>query len=148
MGAETIETITLPMDADSAKALVLNAIGDMQKYRLVDDDEALGLVRWRKGFGWTNPVTIEARFKPGGGGTEVELKAMVMALFDPFGFTKEAMEIATGQIRAHMDARSSGGPIPEPPAERRGMYINAVVILVLFLAMFCMCCGGLIAGGG
>ena len=53
MGAETVETMTLPMDQDSAKALILNAIGDMKKYKLVDEDESLGLVRWRKGFGWT-----------------------------------------------------------------------------------------------
>lgn len=145
MGAETIETMTLPMDQDSAKALILNAIGDMKKYKLVDEDESLGLVRWRKGFGWTNPVTIEARFSPGDGGTQVELKAMVMALFDPFGFTREAMEIATGQVRAHLAARESGGAIPEPASEKRGVYVNVVVIGFAVLFMGCAC-GGMFLG--
>lgn len=141
MPAQTIEHLTLPMPPEEARALVLAALGDMPKYKLVDQDEALGLVRWRKGFGFTNPVTIEARFQPEGAGTAVELKAMVLALMDPFGFTKEAAQIAAGQVRAHLAARETGAAVPAAPAERRGLMVNVVFIGFAVLMMGCACGG-------
>lgn len=145
MAAQTTETLTLPLPPEHARALVSDAIADMKKYRLVDQDEALGLVRWRKGFGWTNPVTIEARFEQADGGTRVEIKAMVLALADPFGFTKEACGIATEQVRARLAARQGGAAVPAARAERRGLIVNAVFLGFAFLMMFCACSGLLLS---
>ena len=56
------------------------------------------------------------------------IASMVMALFDPFGFTRETADRFVHQLHAHIEARSSGQPPEAPRPARVGLIVNLVAI--------------------
>lgn len=141
MGAENTRDIALELPPTEARGLVEAAGNAVPKFKPNGD------LSWRKGWGLSNPVTVHVQLVPDGqGGTTVSYKASILALFDPFGFTTETLDVFEHQLQAHRAVRGTDAT-PEPALPlRRGLYVfGGSLALFLGVPMVLACCGGLLS---
>lgn len=140
--AKTELSTTLPLPPDQARELVLRAAGRLTQYDYKGDkgDHLL----WERGFGLTNPQTVRVRIEPDGEGTTVTYAISILALADPFGFTKESCERFIAELEAHHAYESEGAALPEVPRDKRGMQIFIGSLVVVALITVCALGGVLV----
>ena len=140
MSASTTRSLDIPRPPEEARALLETACGAVPGY------EPNGDLQWRKGWlSLTNPVTFRVELMPSGdGGTTVTMTAKILALFDPFGFTKEALDQFEHSIQAHVAVEGTDQLPAAPLGAKRGFYVLGGM-LGLFVGLPCLV--GLCAGG-
>ena len=140
MPASTTRSLDMALTPNDARALLETAGAAVPGY------EPNGDLKWRKGwFSLSNPVTVRAELMPSGdGGTTITMTANILALFDPFGFTKEAMDQFQHSIQAHLAVQGTDQPPATTPGAKRGLHVLGG-LLVLFVGLPCLL--GLCAGG-
>ena len=82
----------------------------------------------------------------GQGGTTATYKASIMALFDPFGFTKETLDVFEHQLHAHREVQGTDALPAAALPQQRGWYVfGGSIAVVLGGFMLAVCCGGLMS---
>lgn len=140
MAASTTTELILDMTPEEARALLEAACATVPGY------EPNGDLQWRKGWlSLTNPVTFRAELMPcGDGRTTVKMTAKILALFDPFGFTREALDQFDHIIQAHAAVHGTDQLPATPLGAKRGLY---VLVGMLGFGVGIPCLLGLCAGG-
>ena len=125
----TTRSVDVDLTVEEAFELVRQAAKPLG-YRETAAKPDRATVRWSRGFTLaSNPQDCTATIEPAGDGrSTVTYKASVMALFDPFGFTRETADRFVHQLHAHIEARSSGQPPEAPRPARVGLIVNLVAI--------------------
>lgn len=144
--ASQIRDVTLPMPPAQAYGLVRASGFEIPKFRNIRDDPATLTLAWNKGWGWSNPVTVQVAIYqgPDQGSSLVRYEASILALADPFGFTTKTLEQFIGHLHAHQQALATGTQAPPPPKDTHAVKVNIIMIAVIFGLMFLMC-GGIFA---
>jgi hypothetical protein len=125
----TTRSVDLDLTPQEALELVREAAAPL-RFREAAVEPSKGIVRWKRGFTLSsNPQDCTAAVEPvGDGRCTVTYRASVMALFDPFGFTRETAERFVHQLEAHRVARETGESPAAPPPARVGLVVNVVVL--------------------
>ena len=144
--ASQTRDIMLPMPPAQAYGLVRASGNEIPKYRPLRDDPATLTLAWNKGFGWSNPVTVQVAIYqgPDANSSMIRYEASILALADPFGFNNKTLDQFTGHLQAHQQAQANGTQAPPPPTNKHEMKVNLIIIAVIFGLMFLMC-GGVFA---
>ncbi len=144
MGASKSRSVQVDLPPSEARALVEEAATPLTKYKPRVNPNSDDLC-WRKGWGLSNPVTVKAELMPAAQGTTVTYTASILALFDPFGFTKGALDQFEQQLLAHREVRGTDQPPSPVVADNRGWYVFGG-FLVLGLGTPCVLgvCGGVL----
>lgn len=144
--ASSIRDVTLPIPPAQAYGVVRASGFEIPKFRNLRDDPASLTLAWNKGWGWSNPVTVQVAIYqgPDSGTSLIRYVASILALADPFGFTTKTLDQFIGHLYAHHQALTTGTPPPPPPKNTHEMKVNLIMIAVIFGLMFLMC-GGVLA---
>ena len=72
---------------------IIKEVGDsVDKYKLIRESSSTNSIQWRKGMGWTQPITIRVDLVSlDSAKTEVTITTEVAAGIDPFGFASKAI---------------------------------------------------------
>ena len=104
----------------------------MSGFRLFQEDRSQATLWFKRGFGWTNPIDLKVWvFSPGSENPHaavVRYQASILALADPMGFTKGAIDMFEKHVQAHLHSAMTGAPLPPPPKDLRAMKINFIII--------------------
>ena len=134
--AETTLTTQLPLDPAAARALAERAAARLKQYDFKGPEGET--LKWQRGFGLTNPQTVTATFEDDGqGGTTVSYTVSILALMDPFGFTKESCERFITELQAHHEHEANGTALPEAPSDKKGM--TTLIVSLAFVGLFAVC---------
>ena len=134
--AETTLSTQLPLEIEAARALAERAGSRLTQYDFKGEDGPD--LKWERGFGLTNPQTVTARFEAApDGGTSVSYTVSILALMDPFGFTKETCERFIAELQAHHALEADGTALPEAPSDKKGM--TTLIVSLVFVGLFFVC---------
>jgi Short C-terminal domain len=94
MGVKSSVNIVAPINIEKCFSLLKEVGATVDAYKLVDASPSTHSIVWRKGMGWTNPIRVRADLMPmGPAQTQVTLSAEIAAVFDPFNFATNAIEL-------------------------------------------------------
>ncbi len=134
--AETTLTTQLPLDPEAAMALAERAGARLAQYDFKGGEGPV--LKWERGFGLTNPQTVTARFsEDGSGGTTVAYTVSILALMDPFGFTRESCERFIAELQAPHALEADGVALPEVPRDKKGM--TTLIVSLVFVGLLFVC---------
>ncbi|MCA9640745.1 MAG: hypothetical protein KC492_08605, partial [Myxococcales bacterium] len=101
-------------------------------FKLIREDPQGYTMMFSRGFGWTNPVDINAGVMASGdAASQIQLNASILALADPFSFLPNVCKLFQERIEQHVHSMQTGAPLPPPRKDGHAMKVNLIIIGVL-----------------
>ena len=130
--ASYIQNIQLSIPANQAYMVLRNAGSEIPGFRLIREDPQGYTMMFSRGFGWTNPVDINAGVMASGeGASQIQLNASILALADPFSFLPNVCKLFQERIEQHVHSMQTGAPLPPPRKDGHAMKVNLIIIGVV-----------------
>ena len=80
-----------------------------------------------------------------GGQSVVHHEASILALADPFGFTKKTLEQFETHVQSYLHAQQTGAPLASPATEERSLWVNLAIIGCVFAFVLLVIIGVVLA---
>ena len=124
--------ITLAAPSHVSYGLARAAGAELPGFRLSREDPAGYYLEFSRGFGLTNPTELKVTVSQlDAQSSQLRLNASILALVDPFGFLDSALDMFENHLRAHHQASLSGVRPPPPPKDRRAIWVNVIIFVVV-----------------
>ncbi|MEM9195808.1 MAG: hypothetical protein AAGF12_41970 [Myxococcota bacterium] len=136
MASET-RTFDLPLAGEQAYPLIRDAGVQLPGFDREAERQAEGFIKFVRVLGWSNPMGMEVQLQVlNEQATRVQLTAKLLALADPMGFMKGALDMFEGHITACAHAAAAGQPWPAPPShDKKGAKSTVILLGILALIM-------------
>ncbi|MCA9627620.1 MAG: hypothetical protein KC766_08145 [Myxococcales bacterium] len=127
--ASYTHNIQLNLPANQAYMVLRNAGSEIPGFKLVREDPQGYTILFSRGFGWTNPVDINAGvWATNDAASQIQLNASILALADPFSFLPNVCKLFQERIDQHVHSLQTGAPLPPPRKDGHAIKMNLIII--------------------